>query len=236
MMTGLPLFRKIEPLVRSRQKILLLIPAFNEEPTIAQVVEGAKKYISGILVVDDGSTDNTTPAATMAGAKVHRLERNMGKGAALQTGFNYALEHDYDWVITMDADGQHDAHDIASFLPLLESYDLLLGNRMKDRACVPLLRRAANLTSSFIVSVLCGRRIYDSQTGFRSYSATLLREVRFGCSHYDLETEAIIKASRKGFRIGHCRIQTIYLGEVSRLRKARDSFRFLIVVAKSFFW
>ena len=172
-------------------------------------------------------------AATSAGAIVFRLEKNMGKGEALKVGFRYALEHNCDWVVTMDGDGQHDPDDLVNFLPLVGNYDLLLGNRMEDSASVPLLRRAANLCSSRIVSALCGQRIFDSQTGFRSYKATFLRQVSLDASNYDLETEVIIKAARQGFRIGHCRIKTIYGGEVSRYKNVRDSLRFLRVVMKS---
>lgn len=218
-------------------KKLVVIPAYNEQPTIGPLVEEARKYISDILVVDDGSRDATAQVAAAAGAIVHRLDGNMGKGTALKLGFGYALDNGYDFVITMDGDGQHDPQDISGFLEMgNHSYDLVLGNRMDDRDRVPPLRRLANFTSSLIVSVLCGRRIHDSQTGFRSYSARLLRGVQLTCSHYDLETEVIIKAVRRGFRIGYCRIRTIYAGEVSRFRNLQDSLRFLRVVAKSFFW
>src|SRR6185503_5822225 len=127
---------------------------------------------------------------------------NQGKGAALKEAFKYALDAGYDRVITIDSDGQHDPADLAHFLPLLEKYDLILGNRMGDRVSVPPLRRAANLTSSFIISVLAGQRIYDSQTGFRAYSADLLRGITLKSDRYDMESEVIIKAARKGFRIG----------------------------------
>jgi UDP-N-acetylglucosamine---dolichyl-phosphate N-acetylglucosaminyltransferase len=218
-------------------KNLLLIPAFNEEPTLPRLIEAARQFIRDILVIDDGSEDATTLVSAMAGAMVHRLKTNAGKGEALKTGFKYALDTSYDWVITMDGDGQHAPSDIATFLPMLAGpYDLILGNRMGDRTRLPFVRRVANRSSSFIVSLLCGRRVPDSQTGFRAYRSDLLRRVALHSSRYDLETEIIIKAARKGFRIGHCRIQTIYSGEVSRFRNVQDSLRFLAVVFKSFFW
>lgn len=216
-------------------KVLLLIPAFNEAPTIGRIVRVAKRYISDVLVVDDGSLDETSLAAANAGAIVERLKTNMGKGRALKSGFTYALANEYESVVTMDADGQHDAHDIAGFLPLLDRYDLVLGNRMEDRAAIPKLRLIANTVSSLLVSARCGQRIYDSQTGFRSYSAALLKRVRLTCSGYDLETEVVIRAARLGLQVGHCRIRTIYAGEVSRFRNFRDSIRFLKVIGKSFF-
>jgi glycosyltransferase involved in cell wall biosynthesis len=217
-------------------KSLLVIPAFNEEPTIAGIIKSAKAFLPDSLVVDDGSEDATTLVAAIAGAMVHRLKENRGKGAALKEAFKYALDAGYDRVITIDSDGQHDPADLANFLPLLEQYDLILGNRMGDRESVPPLRRAANLTSSFIISVLAGQRIHDSQTGFRAYSAELLRGVKLNSDRYDMESEVIIKAARKGFRIGDAKIRTIYADEVSRFRNVKDSARFLWVVLKSFFW
>jgi len=217
-------------------KSLLVIPAFNEEPTVAGLVRTAKAHIPDILVIDDGSDDATTLVSALAGAMVHRLKTNMGKGVALKEAFAYAIDQGYDYVLTMDADGQHDPEDIVSFLPLLGRYDLILGNRMADSGRVPVLRRVANLSSSLIVSSLCGQWIHDSQTGFRAYRTELLGRVTLQSSRYDLETEVIIKAARKGFRIGHVRIQTIYADEVSRFRNVRDSLRFLSVVFRSFLW
>lgn len=214
-------------------KGLLLIPALNEQNSIGQVVRAAKAWIADVLVVDDGSNDLTQAAASSAGAIVLRLKKNRGKGAALKLGFRYALDHNCDWVVTMDGDGQHDPDDLVNFLPLLGQYDLLLGNRMEDSGSVPFLRRTANLCSSRIVSLLCGQQIFDSQTGFRGYKATFLRQVSLNASHYDLETEVIIKAARQGFQIGHCRIKTIYGTEVSRYKNIRDSLRFLRVAIKS---
>jgi glycosyltransferase involved in cell wall biosynthesis len=214
-------------------EILLLIPAFNEERTIGAVVATARRFLQHILVIDDGSQDSTNSKAASAGALVRRLEPNRGKGEALKAGFAYALEHRYSYVITMDADGQHDAGDLRNFLPILDQYDLILGSRIADRESVPMLRRAANFTSSLLVSVLCGRRILDSQTGFRSYSSALIRNVKLDCSHYDLETEVIIKAARQGLRIGYCPIRTIYGEEVSRFKNLKDSIRFLKVIVKS---
>jgi glycosyltransferase involved in cell wall biosynthesis len=214
-------------------KALLLIPAFDEERTIRAVVTTARKFIDDILVIDDGSADKTACEASAAGVLVKRLEKNQGKGEALKTGFAYALAQGYDVVITMDADGQHDAQDIRNFLPLLDRYDLILGSRFEPGANTPFVRRAANLASSFIVSTMCGQRILDSQTGFRSYSAKLIQEVELDCSHYDLETEVIIKAARQGLRIGSCPIRTIYGDEVSRFKNLKDSIRFLQVILRS---
>ena len=219
-----------------RMRCLLVIPALNEEPTIARVIEAAKGHIPDILVVDDGSEDGTAAAATHANVVVTRHDVNKGKGEALKTAFAYAREHDYDWVFTIDGDAQHDPQDLRGFFPLLDRYDLLLGNRMEDAQRIPFIRRVANRLSSAIVSVLCGRRIHDSQTGFRAYKMEMIRAISLRAHRYELESEILIKASRKGFRIGHCRIQTIYAGERSRFRNFGDSMTFLAMAVRSVFW
>jgi len=214
-------------------RVLALIPAYNEEATVASIILGVRRLVPDVLVVDDGSQDGTNAAACAAGALVQRLDLNMGKGEALKAGFAYAIENGYDGVLTLDGDGQHDTKDIAAFLSLLDRYDLILGNRMEDSKRIPLLRLAANRTASFMVSVACRQRIRDSQSGFRFYSAPLLKNVGLRCSRYDLETEVIIKSARQGFRIGDCRVRTIYAGEVSRFSNIWDSVRFLKVVILS---
>ena len=214
-------------------RVLVAIPAFNETQTIARVIEGARQFLPDILVVDDGSVDDTGAVAAAAGATVRRLAANQGKGAALKAGFSYAREHGYDYVVTLDGDGQHDPADIANVLPLLHDFDLILGNRMDDSRPIPWLRLAANRIANLCVSLACWRKIEDSQTGFRAYSVALLRTLRLDGSRYDLETEVIIKAARAGLRIGHCRIRTIYAGEISRFDKIRDSLQFLGVLART---
>src|SRR5579884_3570904 len=187
-------------------KNLLVIPAFNEEPTLPGLIPAAKVHMPDVMVIDDGSSDATTLVSVMAGAMTHRFAENRGKGEALKTAFEYAIGEGYDWVFTMDGDGQHAPDDLPNFFPLLDHYDLILGNRMEDKTKVPLVRRVANLSSSLLVSIVCGKWIHDSQTGFRAYNTKMLRALDLKSSRYDLETEVIIKAVRQGFRVGHARI------------------------------
>ena len=149
--------------------------------------------------------------------------------------FGVAIQEQYDWLFTIDADGQHDPDDLKGFFPLLNDYDLILGNRMTDAGRVPLVRRLANRTSSAIVSALCGTRIEDSQTGFRAYRVDLLRRLDLKTQRFALESEVIVKAARSGFRVGHCRIKTIYGDEKSRYRNVRDSLKFLSMAVRLLF-
>ena len=214
---------------------LLVIPAFNEEPTLPGLINAAKAHFHDILVIDDGSSDATTLVSVMGGAMTHRFAENRGKGEALKAAFEYAIGEGYDWVFTMDGDGQHVPSDLPNFFPVLERYDLILGNRMHDRTAVPLFRRAVNCLSSLVVSAACAKWIHDSQTGFRAYSVKLLRAIRLESSRYELETEVLIKAVRRGFRIGYVPVQAIYAGGPNRSHSLKDWMRFLRVVAKSLF-
>src|SRR5664280_55916 len=114
-------------------KIAAVIPAFNEENNIAAVVEGVRPFVTATVVVDDGSADNTVGAARAAGAIVIRHESNVGKGAALKTGFRYLMDSGYDGAIAIDADGQHDPAEIPLFIAAAEQgYDMVIGNRMSN--------------------------------------------------------------------------------------------------------
>jgi len=216
------------------KKCLLVIPALNEARTIARVIQTARTYVNDILVIDDGSEDGTAEAAG-TGVRVIRHETNRGKGEALKTAFAHSVEGDYDWVFTIDGDGQHDPRDLGGFFPLLDRYDLLLGNRMGEAHRIPFIRRLANRISSGIVSLLCGFKVLDSQTGFRGYRVSLIRAVDLTTRRFELESEILIKAARQGFRIGHCGIQTIYAEEKSRFRNIADSLNFLSMAVKSLF-
>jgi glycosyltransferase involved in cell wall biosynthesis len=221
------------------QKRLLAIPAFNEAATIARVIESAKPYIGEILVVDDGSSDGTAAIAKASGITVIRHETNRGKGDALKTAFIYATENRFDWLFTIDGDGQHDPHDLESFFRLLGDYDLILGNRMQNTEYFPRLRLLANRVSTRVVSTLCGpagRGITDSQTGFRAYRVSALRAIVLTTHRYELESEILIKASRRDFRIGQCSIRTIYAGEQSHYRNLKDSLRFLVMAIRALRW
>ena len=222
--------------MNSNMKNLLVIPALNEESHITQVIQAARPYIHDILVVDDGSEDGTAAAAAGAGVQVKRHEQNKGKGEALKTAFAYAVREGYDWVFTIDGDGQHDPEDLKGFFQMLDRYDLLIGDRMQNTRRIPFIRLVANQTSSAIVSALCGCRIHDSQSGFRAYKVELIRSLNLTTHRYELESELLIRAARKGFRIGHCGIQTIYAGEKSRYQNVQDSLRFLSMAARSVFW
>ncbi len=219
-------------------EICILIPGYNEEKTIGQVVSKARKVISDVIVIDDGSTDNTYQIAKDAGAIVIRHEVNKGKGAALKTGFRYALEHNYQAVITMDSDGQHDVDDIPNFLNALheKKADIVIGSRMKNISTMPAIRKFTNKLTSYVSSLLMHQKVDDSQSGFRLINSDVLRSITLETDRYDTESEILIKASRAGFRIKSVPIKTIYGQERSKINPLIDTYRFIRLVFRSLHW
>ncbi|MBI5236487.1 MAG: glycosyltransferase family 2 protein [Deltaproteobacteria bacterium] len=209
---------------------LIIIPAYNEERYILDLLTNLKTVAKGVVVVDDGSMDSTAAIATAAGA--HVISRpHKGKGAALKTGFRYALDNGYDWVITMDSDGQHDWQDVPRFLDAMSlngsGGDIYVGSRMDEAVKMPLLRRAANRFMSGLISRLVGCSISDTQCGFRAIKAKVLANVRLETSHYDTESELIIKSGKAGYSIRSIPIKTIYNGAPSNINKFIDTARFI---------
>jgi len=210
--------------------VLALIPAWNEAARIGRVIAGVLAHLP-VLVVDDGSSDGTAEAARAAGADVVCHAENRKKGAALKTGFVWALERGYGAVLTLDADGQHDPADIPLFLQALENGtgDLIIGRR--DFSQMPWPRRWSNPFGSWLLSLILGTHIVDSQSGYRLLTRRLLEQLELGTSGFEMEVEMIVEALRLGARVGWVPIRTIYGGDKrSYFHPLKDSARFLQMV------
>lgn len=206
-----------------------VIPAYNEEKHIGDVVRRTRRQLDHVLVVDDGSTDKTAEQARGAGAEVIVHAHNCGKGESIKTGLRYWLERQFDFVIILDADGQHRPEEIERFVAAAVSAAaprLVLGNRMKDVGRMPLVRRLVNRYMSRRISRVCGHEIPDTQCGFRLLHRQLIPELLDGADRFEYETEMLIIASRKGFRIDSVPISTVYSDEVSSIHPVRDTLRF----------
>ena len=184
-------------------KLLAVIPALNAEQTIGDVVRKAREQIQDVIVIDDGCTDRTADVARAEGATVLRHEVNRGKGASLKSGFAYAREHDYDAVITLDADGQHLPSEIPKIIDAWQQSgaDLVIGGRSHLFDHMLPRRRMANRFSAWAIAKAAGTRVSDSQSGFRVYSARLLREIKLRADGFDMESEVIIRAGVRKMRI-----------------------------------
>lgn len=206
-----------------------LIPAFNEAPYIANVVDGARQHVTEVVVIDDGSGDGTADIARAAGATCLQLPRNYGKASALRAGIAFAREHNFSYVITIDGDGQHLPEDIPAMLRVAEETgaDLVIGARCFNRALMPRSRYFSNIIGSRLASALVGCEIRDSQSGFRLFRLDKLDEAKLRSRCYELEMEILIKMARSGCTIAHAPVRMVYNdGQArSKMKPVRDTVR-----------
>lgn len=215
-------------------KTCILIPAYQEETRIRAVIEETLDYCPDVIVIDDGSADETNRVAKEAGATVLEHVHNQGKGIALQTGFDHAREHGYDLAITLDADGQHAPSDIPAFLKAYErtKTPCLVGNRMDDLVTMPRLRRFVNRFMSDLLSRVMGQFVPDTQCGYRLYHKSVFPEGPYDPTtrRFAAESEILLRLSLRGKKIGSVPIQTIYGNEKSKINPLTDTFRFFRMV------
>ena len=214
--------------VQDRPSIAAVIPAYREEKHIGDVVLRTRQQLDDVLVVDDGSDDQTAAGARDAGAEVIVHPQNRGKGESIKTGLRHWLDRQFDYVVILDADGQHLPEEIDRFVNAASTLDaqLFIGTRMNDLSGMPPLRRIVNRYMSKRISRVCGQEIPDTQCGFRMLHRQLVPDVLGGADRFDYETEMLIFASRKGYRIESVPISTVYRDEVSSIHPIRDTIRF----------
>jgi len=222
------------------ERVLVVIPALNAERSLGDIVRGAREQIDEILVVDDGSTDRTAAVAVDAGAKVMSHGVNRGKGAALKTGFSFALQRGYDAVLTLDADGQHLPREIPKFLTArAETHaDLIIGGRAHLFHQMVPRRRMANRFSAWCIARASMTNVDDSQSGFRLYSANLLLKARLRSDGFDLESEVIVRAGCDGFKVITIPIDLGFVDGVSKshYKPVKDSIKIAWTVFKTRFF
>ena len=178
------------------------IPAYQAAPTIAKVVRECFDHCTHVLVIDDGSTDETAAEAERAGAEVLRQPRNGGKGTALRSAFRALFSRGADRVITLDADGQHLPSELPRlFDPTLRGADLVIGSRRHLFDEMSPVRRASNRLSSQLISAVAGTQLGDVQSGFRLYTRRLIEHTGFDEYRFDAESAVVVRAVRMGFRV-----------------------------------
>lgn len=219
-------------------KTCILIPSYNEALTIGHIVKEIKSMGLDVIVVDDGSTDSTEKIASENGAIAIRHPKNMGKGASLKDGFDFILKStNYEAIIIMDGDGQHNPRDIHKFLSHAEKYDddIIIGNRMGCAKDMPAVRYFTNRFMSSVLSAICKQDIPDTQCGYRLLRRRLIEQVKLILDKYDLESEILIKASRMKCKIASVPVESIYRNEASHIHPIKDTFRFLSLLLRSYF-
>lgn len=210
-------------------RVLALIPAYNEALRIGAVIERTAVHLP-VCVVDDGSRDETAGIARLSGAEVLSQSPNQGKGAALIAGFKYAVEKEYDAVVTLDADGQHDPEEIPLFLAeFSQGADLIIGRR--DFRKMPFPRNFSNTIGTWLFSRALGQYCPDNQSGYRLYSRRMIEaSLNSSETNFEFEVEVIVRCVQLGFGLSWVPIKTIYAGETSHIKPLRHIKHFFRVV------
>ncbi len=223
------------------ERVMILIPAFNAAKSVGDVVRASKELVPDVVVINDGSRDETAAVARAAGAEVVDHPQNRGKGAGLKTGFAYAIKNGYDLVVTLDADGQHLPREIPKFLESRKETkaDLIIGGRAHLFGEMLPRRRLANRFSAWTIAKASKTGITDSQSGFRLYSANLLRNVRLHTDGFDLESEVIVRAGVGGFKVITIPIDLGFVNGIStsHYKPLKDTLRIAWTVTRArLFW
>jgi glycosyltransferase involved in cell wall biosynthesis len=216
-------------------RVIALIPAYNEAARIGEVVAKTRGRVDEVVVIDDGSADDTGAVAERAGAKVLRHEQNRGKGSAIVTGLDYFGRADAEFAVFLDADGQHDPEEIPKFVEAARAMnaDVVIGTRMWETRDMPLVRKLTNQFTSWVTSRLAQQGIPDSQCGFRLVRRGVLPQLSLSSGRFETETEMLIQAGRAGHKIISVPVRTIYeAGRASHIHPLRDTVRFFKVVGR----
>lgn len=204
---------------KSKIKVCAVVPFFNEERFIRDVITKTQQYVDFIVAVNDGSDDSSyEEIKNFQNLEVIELKKNFGKGFALQKGFEFCINQNFDAVVTLDADNQHNPKIIPNLLNKLELFDIVVGNRLNDLSNMPFHRRLSNKITSFLLTYKTGQKILDSQCGFRAYKKEVIENCKTFSTGFEAESEILILASRAGYKIGFTDIDTIYGTEKSKMK------------------
>ncbi|NQT89835.1 MAG: glycosyltransferase family 2 protein [Candidatus Omnitrophica bacterium] len=210
-------------------KTCVILPAYNEAENISKVIKDIKALGIDTIVVDDGSGDSTRSIAEKEATYILSNPKRRGKGAALKDGFDYAKANGYDIMITIDADGQHDPSEIPLFLKKFQEAGpcVVIGNRLSRPSGMPPVRIYTNRFMSRIISALCRQPIPDTQCGYRLFPKEAIASIDIEARKFEIDSELLVKLSRKGYRIESLPIRSIYGGETSQINPITDAIRFI---------
>lgn len=221
----------------NQNSILVLIPAYNAGKYIDELIPRCLKYVcdSNLLLVNDGSSDNTLELIKKHDVKYISFPENRGKGAALMAGFDYAIKEDYSSVLTIDADLQHLPEEIPRFFAHDNGKRLIIGTRDIDLKIMPIARWLTNNLTSMIISIFSSQRVRDSQSGYRLIPIEVLKAIPLKTIKYDFESEMLFKAGAAGCIIAEVPISTVYEGSQSYINPFVDTGRFIRQIWKRIF-
>ena len=192
-----------------KKNIWVVTPAYNEERNISKIIKGIKKYYKNIIIVDDGSKDSTLKIANKSNAIVLRHIVNLGKGAALKTGCDFAIKQSAEIIIVLDTDAQHDPADIPKFIKNLKDVDIIFGYRKLDKT-MPFILKFGNWFINKVIKFLYNVKLKDSQCGYRAFTAKTYKKVRWNATDYSMESEIIAKTGKYKLKYKEVPIETIY--------------------------
>ncbi len=216
-----------------KNRACAVIPFFNESATIKEIVARTLDIVDCVIAVDDGSTDSSA-------AQIKDFERvilikladNKGKGFALNAGFKESIKNYFEITVTIDADLQHEPELIPALLQSTGSFDIVIGNRLNSLKDMPLHRIASNKLTSYLLSVKTGQKLLDTQSGFRAYKTDVLPGILPSSSGFEAESEILINAARKNYRIGFVPVSTIYANEKSKMKSMQAIGGFIKVLMR----
>jgi glycosyltransferase involved in cell wall biosynthesis len=192
-----------------KEKVWIVIPACNEEKHIAKVIKGTKKYTKNIIVIDDGSKDKTYEIANRSGIIALRHIVNLGKGAAIKTGCNFAIKNGAETLVLLDSDAQHDPKEIPNFLKALKGVDVVFGYRKPNKQ-MPLILKFGNWVINKTTKLLYGLDLRDTQCGYRTFTRKSYKKLKWVATDYSMESEMIANVGKHNLKYKQIPIQTIY--------------------------
>ncbi len=196
---------------RIRLVTLACIPAFNVENSINNIVKDVSNYVDKVIVCDDGSSDKTYKEAELGGAILLKHKKNLGKGAALKSLFDYAKKTDFDILVTIDGDGQFLAKDIPKLInPINNGCDVVIGSRVDEKSEMPGYRKFGNKVLDKMTSAASELPFKDTQSGFRAYSKKAIEKIKFYSDGFASDSEILVSASEKGLQISEEKINVRY--------------------------
>lgn len=220
----------------SVKKICAILPSYNEEKNIPGVIKGVLKNNIDVVVVDDGSVDGTSELAKRNGAVVIRHDRKKGKGTSLKDGLTWATSNAYDYIITIDSDGQHNPQEIPLFIKKADAdakVGVVIGNRLLNPKNMPFVRFCTNKFMSYLISTLCKQDIPDTQCGYKLIKKDVLKVISIKARKFEIESELLVKTARAGFKISSIPIESIYAEEKSKIDPFIDTIRFIKFLVKT---
>lgn len=210
-----------------------VVPFFNEEKKISEVINQCLQYVDVVIAVNDGSTDKS--AELISGKNeilLINLPKNRGKGFALKTGLQKAIKDKYQFAVTLDADLQHPPEYIPHFYNAIDGNDIVIGNRLNKMSDMPLHRQISNLLTSKLLSIKCKQKIRDSQCGYRLFRLSSIKNILPDETGFEAESEMIVKAAKNKLRITFVDIPSVYADEISKMTAVKTILGFIRILLK----